>query len=129
MAGYSTVLVAAGEGSLRDALVAMMVSMPDVKILEAGDTEQAEATLREHHPDLVIFDGALLGNHAMKLVSAVRRLRPRVRCFILVDNVREQAAALRAGADGAPLKGEPPVRLFTQVEQLLWPSSTDRVTV
>ncbi len=122
MAGYSTVLIAAADGDLRDALHAMMVSMPDVMILEAGDAGEAEIMLREHHPDLLIIDNALPGNHTMRLVLAIQRLKPRPRCSILVDNVVQQAAALRAGADRAPLKGEPPARLFAQVEELLRPS-------
>lgn len=122
MTGYSTVLIAAGEGSLRDALRAMTDSMPDVTILEAGDAIQAEAILREHRPDLVIIDSDLPGNHTMQLIQAIQRIKPRARCSILVDNVVQQAAALRAGADRAPLKGEPPARLFAQIEHLLWPS-------
>ncbi len=124
MGRYSTVLIAAGEGSLRDALRAMIVSMPDVMILEADDASQAETILREHHPDLVIIDSALPGNHTMQLVRTIQEERPRARCSILVDNVVQQASALRAGADRAPLKGEPPPRLFAQIEQLLWPSSS-----
>jgi DNA-binding NarL/FixJ family response regulator len=116
---YSTVLIAAGEGRLRDALRAMMISMPGVSILEAGDTPEAETFLREQHPALVVIDCALPGNHTMQLVRMIQQLKPRARCFILVDNVLQQAAALRAGADEAPLKGEPAVRLFAQVEQLL----------
>ncbi len=119
MGGYSTVLIAAGEGHLKDALRAMLVSMPDVMIVEAGDATEAEAALAEYRPNLVIIDSALPGNHTMQLVLAVQNIRPRARCSILVDNVVQQAAALRAGADRAPLKGEPPARLFAQVEQLL----------
>lgn len=122
MSGYSTVLIAAGDGYLRDALRAMMISMPDVMILEASDTLQAGAMLREHRPDLVIIDSALPGNHTMQLVDTIQHFSPRPRCSILVDSILQQAAALRAGADRAPLKGEPPPKLFAQVEQLLWPS-------
>lgn len=119
MSQYSTVLIAAGEGDLRDALRAMMVSMPDVMILEADDESQAEMMLREHGPDLVVIDSALPGNHTMQLVRTIQQIKPRARCSILVDNVVQQAAALRAGADCAPLKGEPPPRFFAQIEQLL----------
>ncbi len=119
MGEYSTVLIAAGESYLKDALRAMLVSMPDVMILEADDAAQAEAALLEHHPNLVIIDSALPGNHTMQLVLAIQNLRPRAHCSILVDTVTQQAAALRAGADRAPLKGEPPARLFALVEQLL----------
>lgn len=122
MSGFSTVLIAAGDGYLRDALRAMMVSMPEVMILEAGDALQADSMLRAHHPDLVIIDGALPGNHTMQLVDAIQHFSPRPKCSILVDNVLQQAAALRAGADRAPLKGEPPLKLFAQVEQLLRPA-------
>jgi DNA-binding NarL/FixJ family response regulator len=86
---------------------------------EASDTAEAEKILREHRPELVIIDCALPGNHTMQLVLAIQQLRPRPRCAILVDTVAQQALALRAGADRAFLKGEPPARLFAQVEQLL----------
>lgn len=122
MQGQSTVLIAAGEGSLRDALRAMLVSMHDMEILEAGDAATAEEILRERCPELVIIDSALPGNHTMQLILAIQKRRPRARSAILVDTVVEQATALRAGADRAPLKGEPPTRLFAQVEQLLLPT-------
>jgi DNA-binding NarL/FixJ family response regulator len=122
MAAKPSVLIAAGEGYLRDALRAMMVSMSEVVILEAGDAREAEALLREHQPDLVIVDSALPGDRVMQLVMTIRQLNPPTRCSVLVDNIVQQAAALRAGADRAPLKGEPPARLFAQVEALLWPS-------
>jgi hypothetical protein len=128
MSGYSTVLIAAGEGYLRDALRAMLVSMSGVMILEADDAVQAEVALTEHHPDLVIIDSALPGNHTVQLIVSIQNVRPRSRCSILVDNVVQQAAALRAGADRAPLKGEPAARLFAQVEQLLAPSGYHRAT-
>ena len=98
-------LIAAGPGGLRDALRAMLVSMlPDVMIIDADDTAMAEALLRTYHPDLVLIDGDLPGNVTMQLVETIQRERPRARCSILVDDVRQQAAALRAGADHAPLK-------------------------
>lgn len=124
--GCSKVLIAAGKGYLRDALRAMMISMSDVLILEADDAAQAGMLLFEHRPDLVIIDSALPGNHTMQLVLTIQNSRPRARCSILVDTVAQQAAALRAGADCAPLKGEPPARLFAKIEQLLWSAPAHR---
>lgn len=123
MQGESVVLIAAGEGCLRDALRAMLLSMPQVEILEAGDAVEAERVVRGRHPDLVIIDCALPGNHTMQLVLTLQDLKPRARSAILVDTVLQQASALRAGADRAPLKGEPPARLFAQIEQLLSPAA------
>lgn len=128
MSGFSKVLIAAGEGHLRDALRAMLVSMPGVTILEADDACGAEAVLVAHRPALVVIDSDLPGNHTMQLVLAAQNLRPRARCCILVDTMAQQAAARRAGADCAPLKGEPPARLFAQVEQLLWPAEAHQAT-
>jgi DNA-binding NarL/FixJ family response regulator len=84
--------------------------------------------LLEHQPDFVMIDSSLPGNHTMELIRSIRQMSPVPRCSILVDNVVQQAAALRAGADRAPLKGEPPARLFAQVEQLLWPPTARRAT-
>ena len=105
----------------------MLVSMPGVEILEAGDAVDAEAILCARFPRLVIIDSALPGNHTMQLVLTIQQLEPRVKCSILVDNVVQQASALRAGADRAPLKGEPPARFFAQVEELLAPSAPRQV--
>ncbi|MCU0507741.1 MAG: response regulator [Anaerolineae bacterium] len=115
----SIALIAAGQGDLRDALRAMLHSMPGVSVVEVDDTASAIAALASEHPDVVLIDSALPGNHSMELIRAIQLQRPRIRCAILVDNVWQQAAAMRAGADRAPLKGEPAPRLFLQVEQLL----------
>jgi DNA-binding NarL/FixJ family response regulator len=116
----STALIVAGPGSLRESLRAMLISMqPDLVILEADDAAAAEALLREYHPDFVLIDGDLPDRRAVRLVEATQAEKPRARCSILVDNVRQQAAAMKAGADHAAFKGDPPPRLFSQVERLL----------
>lgn len=112
-------LIAAGQGDLREALAAMLFSMPGVRVLEVEDTASAIDALQSNHPDIVVIDSALPGNHSMELIRAIQNQRPRIRSAILVDNVWQQAAAMRAGADSAPLKGEPAARLFAQVEYLL----------
>lgn len=112
-------LIVAGPGWLRDSLRAMLVSFSDVAILEADDTAMAELLLHEHHPHLLILDGDLPNGHTMRLVVSAQLTRPRTRCTVLVNDVRQQTAAIQAGADHAPFKGEPPPRFFAQVEQLL----------
>jgi DNA-binding NarL/FixJ family response regulator len=118
-AGNLVALIAAGKGDLREALRAMLFSMPDVTVIEADSTEMALIALTRDHPDIVVIDSALPGNHSMELIKALQAQRPRVRSAILVDNVWQQAAAMRAGADQAPLKGVPAARLFAHVEKLL----------
>jgi DNA-binding NarL/FixJ family response regulator len=115
----SVALIAAGQGNLRDALRAMLHSMPGVSVTEVDDTDSAISALGRIQPQIVVIDSALPRNHSMELIKALQGQRPRVRCAILVDTVGQQAAAMRAGADRAPLKGEPAPRLFAQVEQLL----------
>ena len=119
---HSVALIAAGKGDLREALRAMLFSMPDVSVVEVDDTDAALIALRTSHPDFVIIDSALPGNHSMELIKALQTERPRIRCAILVDSVWQQAAAMRAGVDKAPLKGEPATRLFSQIEQMLYPA-------
>ena len=95
------------------------MQMPGVAVVEVDDTDSAIAALGRGRFDVVLIDSALPGNHSMELIRALQAQRPRIRCAILVDTVWQQAAAMRAGADRAPLKGEPAPRLFAQVEQLL----------
>ena len=117
--GHRVVLIAAGKGDLREALRAMLLSMPGVTVVEVDDTDAALIALTRDGINLVVVDAALPGNNSMELIRALQERRPRICSAILVDNVWQQAAAMRAGADRAPLKGEPALRLFAQVEQLL----------
>jgi DNA-binding NarL/FixJ family response regulator len=124
--GHRVALIAAGKGDLREALRAMLYSMPGVTVVEVNDTDEALIALRRDRPDIVVVDSALPGNQRMELIWALQEQRPRIRSAILVDNVWQQAAAMRAGADRASLKGEPALQLFAQVEQLL--AGPQRVT-
>ena len=119
----SIALIAAGQGDLREALRAMLHCIPELRIVEADDTVGALGALAEHHPQIVVIDAALPGNHSMQLIQAIQAMRPRIPCAILVDHVWQQAAAIAAGADRATLKGEPAARLFAQFEQLLQPAA------
>jgi DNA-binding NarL/FixJ family response regulator len=124
--GHRVALIAAGKGDLREALRAMLYSMPGVTVVEVNDTDEALIALRRDRPDIVVVDSALPGNQRMELIWALQEQRPRIRSAILVDNVWQQAAAMRAGADRASLKGEPARQFFAQVEQLL--AGPQRVT-
>ncbi len=119
LGGYALVLIAAEPGWLREALRAMLVSMPYVIILEAGDVPAVKRSLHRYHPDLVMVDGDLPGNDGIEVVRSVQFHRPATRSLLLANSISQQAAALQAGADRSPLKGEPAVRMFAQVEQLL----------
>ncbi len=122
LGAYSVVLIAAGAGWLRDALGAMLASMPHVIVLDAHDHRSAEASLHRYHPDLVLVDGDLPSNDGIEVVRTIQLDKPATRCLMLANSVVQQAAALQAGADRSPLKGEPAAQLFAQVEQLLSPT-------
>jgi DNA-binding NarL/FixJ family response regulator len=100
----------------------MLATMPAIVMLEANDSRSAETFLRRYHPDLVLVDGDLPGSDSIELVRSIQLDKPRTCCLILANTVFQQAAALEAGADRSPLKGEPAARVFAQVEQLLDPS-------
>ncbi len=122
LGAYSLVLIAAGPGWLRDALGMLVSCMPAVIVLDAHDRLSAETSLHRYHPDLVLIDGDLLGNGSMELVASIQLDKPATCCLMLANTVFQQAAALKAGADRSPLKGEPAAHIFALVEELLAPT-------
>lgn len=120
MANGRQLLLIAKAGPVAEGLIA---------ILTATDGLQVSATI-DHVPtpsdppvaggaSEVLLDCGPLDLDVANMVAMVRRLWPRAKCVVLADNVGQQGAAEKAGADAALVRGCQPEDLIATVEQLL----------
>jgi DNA-binding NarL/FixJ family response regulator len=92
---------------LREGLVAMIDSQPDLEVVgEAGTGKQAIALFAQHLPDITLMDLGLPDIHGIEVIKMLRETRPDARVIVLTTYPGDVQAirALRAGASGYLLK-------------------------
>jgi DNA-binding NarL/FixJ family response regulator len=92
---------------LRDGLVAMIESQPDLEVAAQADTgKEAIALFEEHLPDITLMDLGLPDVHGVEVIKTLRAAHPDARIIVLTTYLGDVQAirALRAGASGYLLK-------------------------
>jgi len=92
---------------LRDGLRSLLEMDSDFRIVgEAGGFADGMDVVASCKPDLVITDIRLAGDSGLKLIPALKKMRPSLRVLILSAHCTDEyvRAALEAGADGYVLK-------------------------
>jgi DNA-binding NarL/FixJ family response regulator len=116
----ATALIVDRPDALRSGLQALMATIPSVEIVGvASDVVEAQGTIGQRCPDLVLLDANLPGIEAPLAVQTLRAACPQTRCVVLADDVEQQQAAESAGADVVLLKGVPAARLVATIEDML----------
>ncbi len=92
---------------LREGLVMIIESQPDLEVVaEAGTGKQAIALFEEHLPDITLMDLGLPDIHGVEVIKRLRETHPDARIIVLTTYLGDVQAirALRAGASGYLLK-------------------------
>jgi DNA-binding NarL/FixJ family response regulator len=102
------VLVVDDHPIVRDGLIALMATVPDLEAVgQAGDGETAIRLAARDRPHVVLMDLNLPGVPGLEATRRIRRQAPEVAVLVLtmVDDDDTVLAALRVGASGYVLKG------------------------
>jgi DNA-binding NarL/FixJ family response regulator len=119
-ADYTSALIIAKPGPLRDALRSLMIAMPEIDaVAEADDLSSALRADPRHAPALVLLDSSLAHGETGLTVRQTKAEWPVARCICLVDSVQQEREAEAAGANAALLKGTPPTKLVATLIGLL----------
>jgi DNA-binding NarL/FixJ family response regulator len=104
---------------------------------QAGNAEQALATIEKSRPELVIADLSLPGQDGFHLLWEIRSRHPEIRIVVLSmhDDAQNVERAFRNGASGFVAKSSPPEKLIDAVrrvrigEQYLCPDTRRRLAL
>jgi DNA-binding NarL/FixJ family response regulator len=92
---------------LREGLVTIIESQPDLQVVaEAGTGREAITLFEEHHPDITLMDLGLPDVNGIDVIHTLRKTNPDARIIVLTTYLGDVQAirALRAGASGYLLK-------------------------
>lgn len=107
MTGRIRILVVEDHHVVRQGLVALVKTVPDMTVVaEASDGKQAVELFRQHRPDVTIMDLRLPAMGGVDAIKAIRQEFPAARVIVLTtfDGDEDIYRALQAGARGYLLK-------------------------
>jgi len=108
MAELIQIMVVDDHHIVRQGLVALIATLPDMKVIaEASDGLQAVELYRKHRPDITLMDLRLPNMNGVDAIAQIRSQAPEARIIVLTtfDGDEDIYRALQAGAKGYLLKG------------------------
>lgn len=108
MAESIQIMVVDDHHIVRQGLVALIATMPDMKVIaEASDGVQAIELYKKHLPDVTLMDLRLPNKNGVDAITQIRVEFPAARIIVLTtfDGDEDIYRALQAGAKGYLLKG------------------------
>ena len=108
MAELIQIMVVDDHHIVRQGLVALIATIPDMKVVaEAADGVQAIDLYRKHRPDVTLMDLRLPNKNGVDAIAEIRKEFPSARVIVLTtfDGDEDIYRALQAGAKGYLLKG------------------------
>ena len=102
------ILVVDDHNLVRQGLVALLNTVPDMKVIaEASDGEEAIRVYRAHRPDITLMDLRLPKMGGADAIAKIRQETPTARFIVLTtfDGDEDIFRAIQAGAKGYLLKG------------------------
>lgn len=116
-----SVVVVEDDRGLREQIVAILRSAPDIKCVGAYATaEEALARMPAQNPDVVLVDIGLPGMSGIECVAHLKKLNsaPQVIMVTVYEDSDRIFRALKAGANGYLVKSSPPEELLDAVRDV-----------
>src|SRR6266850_786304 len=113
-----SVIVVEDDRGLREQLVQILETAPDIKCLGAfASAEQALPQILEKDPDVVLMDIKLPGMSGIQCVAEIKKIRPEMQIIMVTiyEDSERIFRALKAGANGYLVKSSPPEQLLEAI--------------
>jgi DNA-binding NarL/FixJ family response regulator len=113
-----TVIIVEDDRGLREQLVQILESAPDIHCLKAfASGEEALPRILEQRPDVVLMDIKLPGMSGIQCVAEVKKVMPNIQIIMVTvyEDSERIFRALKAGANGYLVKSCPPEQLLGSI--------------
>jgi DNA-binding NarL/FixJ family response regulator len=113
-----TVVIVEDDRGLREQLIQILESAPDIKCLGAfTSAEQALPQILEKNPDVVLMDIKLPNMSGIQCVAEIKKVSPAMQIIMVTiyEDSERIFRALKAGANGYLVKSSPPEQLLAAI--------------
>src|SRR5580700_10356948 len=115
------VIIVEDDRGLREQLVEILETAPDVKCLGAyTSAESALSQILEKKPDVVLMDIKLPGMSGIQCVAEIKKVLPTMQIIMVTvyEDSERIFRALKAGANGYLVKSSPPKKLLAAIRDV-----------
>jgi len=120
MSHATIALVIAQPGPLRNSLMTLLSTLPEIEIVaEARDLSTLKHIRKDWQPDLIVLEANTAENGIPEALRQINRVWAKSRVIVLVDSKEQQEKAEAAGADAGLLKGFRATCLVAIIEELI----------
>ena len=116
-----TVVVVEDDRGLREQIVQILATAPDVKCLGAySSAEEALPQILTKNPDVVLMDIKLPGMSGIQCVAEIKKVLPTKQVIMVTvyEDSERIFRALKAGANGYLVKSSPPEQLLAAIRDV-----------
>jgi len=116
-----TVIIVEDDHGLREQLVEILDSAPDIKCLGAyPSAETALPQVLARKPDVVLMDIKLPGMSGIQCVAEIKKVLPTMQIIMVTiyEDSERIFRALKAGANGYLVKSSPPTQLLAAIRDV-----------
>ena len=90
------ILIIARPGRLRDALRALIATIPQLEIVDqVEDSAAALKMITEQHPTLILMDSSLPDNEVKAMLEQIKAERSQTYCIVLANTEQQEQLAIR----------------------------------
>lgn len=120
MSHATLALVIAQPGPLRNSLLTLLSTLPEIEIVaEAKTLTSLQHAGEELQPDLILIEAGSTLNGLPEALNYFKQRWKNTRTIVLVETREHEATAVSAGADVVLLKGFRAARLIKQIQSLI----------
>jgi DNA-binding NarL/FixJ family response regulator len=115
------VIIVEDDRGLREQLVEILESVPDIKCLGAfASAESALPQILEKKPDVVLMDIKLPGMSGIQCVAEIKKVLPTSQVIMVTvyEDSERIFRALKSGANGYLVKSSPPAQLLAAIRDV-----------
>lgn len=116
-----TVVIVEDDRGLREQLMEILESAPDIKFLGAfTSAEDALPEILEKNPDVVLMDIKLPNMSGIQCVAEIKKVAPTMQIIMVTvyEDSERIFRALKAGANGYLVKSSPPEQLLAAIRDV-----------
>ena len=120
MSHATLALVIAQPGPLRNSLLTLLSTLPEIEIVaEAKNFTSLQHAGEELQPDLILIEAGATLNGLPEALNQFKQRWTHTRTIVLVETREHEETAVAAGADVVLLKGFRATRLIEQIQSLI----------